>query len=524
MEVRDLSPNGHSAREIVATYDYLDEGGKLLYQVVRFEPKTFRQRKPDGNGGWIWNLNGVRRVPYRLPELQTAEQVFIVEGEKDVESLRSLGLVATTNPGGAGKWHEEYGEALRGKHVVIIADNDKPGQEHAAQVATALHLVAASVKVIEKLPMPDGQSVKDVTEWVTHGFDARLLYALAEDTPSWSPDAEKAADDWKILFHAPGDFLTVSPLSFSIEGFLQNDGATMLGGLSGHGKTFMMLSVVKALLAGPGTKLWDLFPVLEKAERILYLIPECALAPFTHRLKLMGLLDYTQNGKLLVRTLNLGTAPKLSDKRLLKAAQGAHVFLDTALRFSEGDENTATDISKGLASELFALTAAGARATVGAHHSPKSFARETVMTLENVLRGSGDLGAMLSTCWGVKQVDEAQNILHIQNCKPRDFQPCNPFQIIGRPHIDQQGDFQLLKAPGECGSLSDEQPELNRGGGAPEAKRSAKAANLALLRGYLAANADLTTPELREMFANDDVKLPDSTIRSYKHDLKKGHK
>src|SRR5262245_18843335 len=96
--------------KIVARYPYHDETGDLLYQVVRYEPKTFRPLKPDGT----WNLKGVRRVLYNLPALIEAvaneQPVIVVEGEKDVESLRRLNIVATTNPGGAGKWQVEYSE------------------------------------------------------------------------------------------------------------------------------------------------------------------------------------------------------------------------------------------------------------------------------------------------------------------------------------------------------------------------------------------------------------------------------
>jgi len=104
-------------REIV--YDYRDEATRLGFQVVRQPGKNFRQRRPDGKGGWIWNLEGVGRVLYRLPELMatgTDHTVYLVEGEKDVETLRGLGEVATTNPGGAGKWRPEYTPALHGRH------------------------------------------------------------------------------------------------------------------------------------------------------------------------------------------------------------------------------------------------------------------------------------------------------------------------------------------------------------------------------------------------------------------------
>src|SRR5262249_48951536 len=100
---RPPTPNGnHSRGRIAEAYDYRDENGNLLYQVVRMEPKEFRQRRPDGIGGWNWSLKGVRLVLYRLPELlkQMAEcsdtVFFIGEGERDVHALESLGLPATT--------------------------------------------------------------------------------------------------------------------------------------------------------------------------------------------------------------------------------------------------------------------------------------------------------------------------------------------------------------------------------------------------------------------------------------------
>ena len=100
--------------KIVATYPYVDENGALLFEVVRYEPKGFSQRRPDGNGGWLWNLDGVRRVPYNLPEVIKARTILICEGEKDCLTARASGLVATTNAGGAGKWRTEYADWLRG--------------------------------------------------------------------------------------------------------------------------------------------------------------------------------------------------------------------------------------------------------------------------------------------------------------------------------------------------------------------------------------------------------------------------
>src|SRR6516165_10140645 len=112
----------HTDPKIVKTYDYRDEAGELLFQVVRFEPKDFRQRRPDGNGGWIWKLGDTRRVPYLLPELLEAvaseRLIFIAEGEKAVDALIKLGVIASCSPHGAGKWRQEYASHFKGADIV----------------------------------------------------------------------------------------------------------------------------------------------------------------------------------------------------------------------------------------------------------------------------------------------------------------------------------------------------------------------------------------------------------------------
>ncbi len=179
---RSDSPNGsHPAgARIVAAYDYTDEAGQLLYQAVRMDPKDFRQRKPDGNGGWVWNIQGVRLVPYRLPELlkRATETVFICEGEKDVHSLESLRLLATCNPMGAGKWRADYSETLRGRSAVILPDNDKPGRAHSAAIASDLLRVGCEVRLVE---LPRG---KDASDWLGAGGTLEELQGLVGGQPA----------------------------------------------------------------------------------------------------------------------------------------------------------------------------------------------------------------------------------------------------------------------------------------------------------------------------------------------------
>jgi hypothetical protein len=180
LSMADLFPaNTQADRKprIAAEYSYADETGIELFQVVRFEPKDFRQRHRGPTGEWVWKM-GARRVPYRLPELVAAcaagKTVWVVEGEKDVETLRGLGLTATCNPGGAGKWRPEYAAHFKGAAAVhIIPDDDAPGREHAAAVATAL---ASTVKTVKVVRLPSG---KDATDWVRGGGTAEQLGALA---------------------------------------------------------------------------------------------------------------------------------------------------------------------------------------------------------------------------------------------------------------------------------------------------------------------------------------------------------
>lgn len=154
------APKANGSARVVKTYDYTDEKGALLFQVCRFEPKDFRQRKPDGKGGWSWSLEGVRRVLYRLPEVLKADCVWLTEGEKDADTLVASGLCATTNCGGAKKWDASYTAALRGKYVVLLPDNDKAGAEHRDAIRKEIGAAVKSLRIVE---MPEG--VKDVSDF-----------------------------------------------------------------------------------------------------------------------------------------------------------------------------------------------------------------------------------------------------------------------------------------------------------------------------------------------------------------------
>jgi hypothetical protein len=177
--------NGHAAqRRIVATYDYLDAEGVLRFQAVRYDPKDFRQRRPDGKGGWIWNLPLDARhrfVPYKLPELVEAiaqeRPILVLEGEQDVQTAAKLGLPATCNAGGAGKWTADHAAYLKGADVVLVRDNDDAGQRHMEDVAASLVGLAERVRL---LTLPDLPPKGDLTDWVRAGGTIEQLLALIE--------------------------------------------------------------------------------------------------------------------------------------------------------------------------------------------------------------------------------------------------------------------------------------------------------------------------------------------------------
>ncbi len=188
LTMADLFPERDSSGfDVDETYDYEDESGELLYQVVRLFPKDFRQRKPNGCDDWEWSTKGVRKVLYKLPELLKAEPsslVFIVEGEKDVERLAKLGAVATCNPSGAGKWRDEYSEPLAGRSVVVLPDNDQTGRDHAEVVCRSLHNKASSLKLLE---LPNLPEAGDVSDWLKSGGTVEELTRLTESAPEWNP-------------------------------------------------------------------------------------------------------------------------------------------------------------------------------------------------------------------------------------------------------------------------------------------------------------------------------------------------
>jgi energy-coupling factor transporter ATP-binding protein EcfA2 len=186
-------------RRIVKEYTYYTADGKVAYQAVRYEPKDFNQRRPGPDGKWIWNMQGVEYVLYHLPELLKASLdilAYIVEGEKDADNLKHHGLLATTNVGGAGKWHEEYNQYFKGRHVVILPDNDDKGRDHAEKVKAALTGIAASIKIVT---LPNLEPKGDVSDWLASGGTTEELERLSKPQKrkfTYASEIEEQPVEW----------------------------------------------------------------------------------------------------------------------------------------------------------------------------------------------------------------------------------------------------------------------------------------------------------------------------------------
>ena len=267
-------PNGNGAQHqarpnIVATYDYQDQDGALLFQVCRFEPKDFRQRrKPVPSDpfdtikdGWVWSVKGVRQVPYRLPQLLDIDGrvICIVEGEKSANRLWKLGIPATCSAGGAGKWRAELNEYFRGADVVILPDRDPqkkhpktgeplfhpdgkpilPGQDHAAAVAKSLQGIAAKVRVLELWKYWPQMPLKaDVFDWIGNGGTAEQLYALIEKTPGFG-----GIDPVPLLFPFPINGEEIPRRQWIVPGLLLRRNVTILVAPPGSGKSLLTLQM-----------------------------------------------------------------------------------------------------------------------------------------------------------------------------------------------------------------------------------------------------------------------------------------
>ncbi len=253
LSVKDLfedKPQGKPQIEAVYTYP---SGAQKL----RKTDKSFSWRRPDGKGGWIYNRQGVPHSLYIAGELAGA--VFVCEGEKDADNLHRLGYDAASGEDGAGpgKWRKEYTEQLKGIHVCVFCDNDGVGRAYAAETCSALHGVAASVRLLDLSKvwpeMPEHGDVSDLIAAFGEERACKLIADLSTNTPEWEPSAAAETDAGvkrlEVISAPDLQKANLPPVKFLIEGILP-DGTSLLTAASKIGKSWMVLDLGLSQAAG----------------------------------------------------------------------------------------------------------------------------------------------------------------------------------------------------------------------------------------------------------------------------------
>ena len=353
---------GQSRGAIVATYDYVNEDGELLYQAVRYDPKDFRQRAPKPDGTWSWTIKGVRRVLYRLPEVLAAvadgKTIYICEGEKDVEAARALGLVATCNAmgadnGGGNKWLPEFADTLIGADVVVVPDQDESGKRHAGWVIKTLTGKARNLGLLNV------QHGKDIADWIEAGamvsdIEGAILDAI-EEIPAAKEEMSAPAQELprENMFVSVGDLIDdLKPIEWLVEDYIESDSLALIFGPPAGGKSFVTVDLACCIATGTP---WHGRPVKQGA--VFYIAGEghnglarrFAAWSKANGVSLKGAPLFKSTRAVAI--YNEESAIQLHEDIIVMAEQHqmqpAMVAIDTVARnFGGGDENSTEDMSK----------------------------------------------------------------------------------------------------------------------------------------------------------------------------------
>ncbi len=272
-------------QRFIKAYDYTDEQGKLLFQVCRYEPKAFKQRRPDGNGGYIYDLKGIQPVLYRLPELKAANEIWISEGEKDCDNLALLGFKSSTSPMGAKKWRDHYNDALIGKDLILCPHNDTEGREHMFQVASSINGDCNTLKIVELPGLPHKGDVTDFILSFADPQNARdALIEIAKNTPLYTPPKKRTLDDCVITtqdFHS----LSIPKRTYHLNPWFKEASIILITGERGIGKSFFAHLIANSVRKGKSCGPWD----CQLSAPVLLVDGEMSTNDLQERIELLGL-------------------------------------------------------------------------------------------------------------------------------------------------------------------------------------------------------------------------------------------
>jgi hypothetical protein len=429
----------------VAHYDYLDENEVVVFRVTREPGKEFRIWRPDGNGGWIPGIKDkqteqylVRLLPYNLPVLsETVEEfIYIVEGEKDADRLNGLGLAATCNPSGAGKWKDEYSKYFKDRNVAILPDNDPCGRDHARAVAASLFSAgAADIRVVLLPGLPEKG---DVSDWLEAGGTVSDLQMLVENVrPVTATDIRLdlktiIPPDTPPRFRLVGadDIIDSPSPSWLTEDFFTLAAFVLLYGEPGSGKSFIALDLALSIQAGIT---WQAGRRTTKPGTVVYIAAE-GVGGLGNRIRAWKIGHSVDSFRNI---WFLPTAPQLLDKDEIEGLIDTLcrlpelpvlVIIDTLARTTVGgDENSARDMGEFVAA-IDRIRAAFGCTVLVVHHATKEgkFERGS-----SALRGAADVV--------IKTSKKGKTEVVITCEKGKDFPEFDPFTVVLR-QVEIDGD------------------------------------------------------------------------------------
>lgn len=381
----------------VGEYLYVNAEGELLFRVERQVGKKFVQSRPNPNKRakekWLYQLGDVERVPYKLPEVIAARDdgraVFIVEGEKDVHTLMAHGLTATCNAGGAGKWMPAFSQYLADAHVVILPDNDKPGRDHADNVAEMLLKGARSIKIVN---LPGIADKGDVTDWFNNAGTVTELWQVVNKAPVLPGSVPHTFTAGELMREQFAD------VTMAVPGIIA-EGLTFLVGAPKIGKSWLSLGLGMAVAEG-GMALGTI-PVAEGD--VLYLALEDTPRRLQHRLAVMNGMVTPESNKRFYFACNWPRFPEGLEKLdlwLQRHPDARMVIIDTfaKVRESANAEGSMYQADYQAVSEIKHLADRYACAIVLVHHQRKADDKDPLNTVAGStgLTGAADAAVILS--------------------------------------------------------------------------------------------------------------------------------